>query len=410
MDAGQAILLALLQPAAPLLPPDAEHRRRLLRAVVLAAEADGQEVDEQLMQLYSECLLGAPQPVEDTADCEPSSSSDSSVQALLPPPPQPGWCYKAWCYAPAWEAPAASLAAVEALEQAVAKQHHAWLAQHETAAQQGQQQQAGALPRCPPAAAGDGSRGLLALHVSMNLLEGGTGCHEWEAGFYLSEWVLNKPTLVAGRVCLEIGCGAGMVGVALHRAGAAHVLCTDGDAQTVANCRFNLQLNGVPLAAGSVIPTLLSLLKQVLAAGAGAAVGLCSQGQWQADPQLGDPQQAQQQAQQQQPAAYLATTLRNEATLQQFLVAVEADPAIRMQQLAGPPVPGTGNGSSATALLSSESSSPEPVADRATAGAGLAACSIADEPDGGCCIRWQHLPELDAARERIFLHRITLAA
>lgn len=38
-----------------------------------------------------------------------------------------------------------------------------------------------------------------------------------------------------------------MVGVALHRVGASAVVCTDGDTQSVFNCRYNLQLNGVPL-------------------------------------------------------------------------------------------------------------------------------------------------------------------
>ena len=274
----------------------------------------------------------------------------------------------------------------------------------------------------------------------------------------------HNPWSAAGRTCLEIGSGAGMVGVALHRAGAAHVLCTDGDAQTVANCQLNLQLNGLPLANGSsgrkcsssssssssggarewqlpqaaaecrqlcwedgwpganeaggeqwqaptvvlgadllydptVIPTLLSLLKQVLTAAARITAGPCSQ---QAHPP--PPPQAQQ-----QPAAYLATTLRNEATLLQFLAAVEADPAISMQQLAGPPVPGPSSSSSSIAVPESESNASDPAGSAADADAAVAAGSAAGERGGGCSICWQHLPELDAARERIFLHRITQA-
>ena len=49
----------------------------------------------------------------------------------------------------------------------------------------------------------------------------------------------------AGKRCLELGCGTGMVGVALARAGAAELLLTDGNADAVANCRRNLALNGV---------------------------------------------------------------------------------------------------------------------------------------------------------------------
>lgn len=48
-----------------------------------------------------------------------------------------------------------------------------------------------------------------------------------------------------GRRCLELGCGAGVVGVCLSRAGAADVVCTDGDMETVANCRRNLEANGL---------------------------------------------------------------------------------------------------------------------------------------------------------------------
>ena len=155
------------------------HVRRVLRAVVLAAEADGQEVDERLMQLLSDCLLAQPPTDGDAANSGGCSTDSSLAQALLPPPPQPGWCYKLWSYGPVGEAPAASLAAVASLERAVAAQRQAWLAKHKHDLQQGQRQQLGALPACPPAATGDGSHGLLALHVSLNLLEGGTGCHEW---------------------------------------------------------------------------------------------------------------------------------------------------------------------------------------------------------------------------------------
>lgn len=42
-----------------------------------------------------------------------------------------------------------------------------------------------------------------------------------------------------------MGCGSGLVGVCLARSGAGSLMLTDGDAQTVANCHFNLSLNGV---------------------------------------------------------------------------------------------------------------------------------------------------------------------
>lgn len=281
--------------------------------------------------------------------------------------------------------------------------------------------------------------------------------------------------LPTGRCCLEIGCGAGMVGVALHRAGAAHTILTDGNPGAVSNCRRNLLLNGLPLLpeaplladisdgdAGSgsgsgsraqrwvecrqlcwedgwpttstanvgssvgdasameaqqaqqqgtptvvlgadllydptVIPVLLGLLKQVLSAAEAAAArsqppaadGRQQQQAHQQHEQAEQQQKAQpvQQhpAQQQQPAAYLATTLRNEATLQQFLAAADADPDICIEQLA----PGASS------------------ACKSTGGS----CSHVTPPlaPAGASVCFQHLPELAAARGRIFLHRITLA-
>ena len=36
------------------------------------------------------------------------------------------------------------------------------------------------------------------MRLSQNLLVGGTGCHEWEAGFQLTEFILSNPLLVKG--------------------------------------------------------------------------------------------------------------------------------------------------------------------------------------------------------------------
>lgn len=46
-----------------------------------------------------------------------------------------------------------------------------------------------------------GCLSLITLRVSLNLFEGGTGCHEWEAGFFLAEWVMNHPALFQGEPC-----------------------------------------------------------------------------------------------------------------------------------------------------------------------------------------------------------------
>ncbi len=43
-----------------------------------------------------------------------------------------------------------------------------------------------------------GQSGLITLKLATNLFEGGTGCHEWEAGFFLAEFVLSHPDLFKG--------------------------------------------------------------------------------------------------------------------------------------------------------------------------------------------------------------------
>jgi len=40
--------------------------------------------------------------------------------------------------------------------------------------------------------------GLITLKLSLNLFEGATGCHEWEAGFLLAEFVLSHPDVFKG--------------------------------------------------------------------------------------------------------------------------------------------------------------------------------------------------------------------
>ncbi len=43
-----------------------------------------------------------------------------------------------------------------------------------------------------------GQSGLITLKLATNLFEGGTGCHEWEAGFFLAEFVLSHPDVFKG--------------------------------------------------------------------------------------------------------------------------------------------------------------------------------------------------------------------
>lgn len=58
--------------------------------------------------------------------------------------------------------------------------------------------------RVDPGAEGcDTDCGMLSLRVSVNMLEGGTGCSEWEAGLFLAEVLLSNPHLVQGALCVS---------------------------------------------------------------------------------------------------------------------------------------------------------------------------------------------------------------
>lgn len=65
---------------------------------------------------------------------------------------------------------------------------------------------------------------------------------------------LTHPPISAGQRVLELGCGAGLLGVILHRADAAAVCLTDGDAQALHNCRHNLHINGAQVCIQSLNP------------------------------------------------------------------------------------------------------------------------------------------------------------
>ncbi|KDD74547.1 hypothetical protein H632_c1238p1 [Helicosporidium sp. ATCC 50920] len=90
--------------------------------------------------------------------------------------------------------------------------------------------------------------GYFSLTSTRDLLAGDTGCHEWEAGLALAELVLSQRSEIAGRSCLELGCGAGAASLAALLCGARSVVCTDGDALALQNCGRNLARNGFEVA------------------------------------------------------------------------------------------------------------------------------------------------------------------
>ncbi|MCB8837727.1 methyltransferase [Aurantimonas sp. VKM B-3413] len=67
----------------------------------------------------------------------------------------------------------------------------------------------------------------------------------WAGGQALARYVLDNPSLMAGRQVLDFATGSGLVAIAAASAGAAHVLAADTDPFTAAAVRLNTALNGV---------------------------------------------------------------------------------------------------------------------------------------------------------------------
>ena len=67
----------------------------------------------------------------------------------------------------------------------------------------------------------------------------------WAGGQALARYLLDNPSLVAGKTVVDLGTGSGLTAIAAKRAGAAAVLAADIDALALAAVRVNAALNGV---------------------------------------------------------------------------------------------------------------------------------------------------------------------
>lgn len=194
--------------------------------------------------------------------------------------------------------------------------------------------------------------GFVSLWCSQNIIAGSTGCHEWSAGLRMAEFCLSNPDLFRGKSCIELGCGTGVVGVALARAGASPLLLTDGNAEAVANCCRNLALNGVEVQSeedahgtqvmqrvwdedwsGTAAPDVLLGADVMYDPGSFPALATCMKQLLQKPPPAG----------RQPPVGYFATQVRSEATTAVFraevarqglaLEVLKCQPAVRFQHL-----------------------------------------------------------------------------
>jgi predicted nicotinamide N-methyase len=88
--------------------------------------------------------------------------------------------------------------------------------------------------------------------VAEELLDGSRGSHPywafaWPGGQGLARYILDNPSLVAGKRVLDLGAGSGLGAIAAMKAGARSVRCSDIDPMAVAACQMNAEANGVTL-------------------------------------------------------------------------------------------------------------------------------------------------------------------
>ena len=69
----------------------------------------------------------------------------------------------------------------------------------------------------------------------------------WAGGQALARYLIDHPTMVAGRRVLDLGAGSGLTSIAACRAGAAHVLAADIDTLALAAIALNAAANDVSI-------------------------------------------------------------------------------------------------------------------------------------------------------------------
>ena len=67
----------------------------------------------------------------------------------------------------------------------------------------------------------------------------------WSGGQALARYILENPSIIAGKRVLDLACGSGLVAVAAARAGASTVIANDIDPYAEAAVELNAALNGV---------------------------------------------------------------------------------------------------------------------------------------------------------------------
>lgn len=71
--------------------------------------------------------------------------------------------------------------------------------------------------------------------------------YAWAGGAVLARYVLDRPSIVAGKRVLDLGAGSGLVGIASSKAGAREVIAAEIDGNGAVALRLNAEANGVAI-------------------------------------------------------------------------------------------------------------------------------------------------------------------
>ncbi|MGX8010390.1 class I SAM-dependent methyltransferase [Mesorhizobium sp. ORM8.1] len=71
--------------------------------------------------------------------------------------------------------------------------------------------------------------------------------YAWAGGAVLARYILDNPSIVAGKRVLDLGAGSGLVGIAAAKAGARDVMAAEIDRNGVAAIDLNALANGVAI-------------------------------------------------------------------------------------------------------------------------------------------------------------------
>ena len=200
-SAQRTILRCFTHPIARSFPPGSAYRQRLLKAATLAAEDDECEINDELADIHTELLLAGMMATKMKADKAAGAvggvggGSDDS------------WCYKTYVYrSEPRDLSVDSVAATAGVNNGECAEARSAVKPKVEMVDEEQEEEEQEDPLR--------GAGTVTIHTSLNLFEGGTGCHEWSAGFYLAELAMAQPRLFAGRAVVELG--AGVVGSAFH--------------------------------------------------------------------------------------------------------------------------------------------------------------------------------------------------